>query len=125
VPPPFLLTLSARSASSLDTLARRFAEVLEQPEAPDPATLCHAAAAGRSHHALRLAALGAESAELAQRLRASADGGDVASVLRGRSSRRPTVAFLFTGQGAQYLAWVAHSRGPTRSSAPRWSAVPD
>ena len=102
VPPPFLLTLSARSASSLDTLARRFAEVLEQPEAPDPATLCHAAAAGRSHHALRLAALGADSAELAQRLRASADGGDVAGVLRGRSGRRPTVAFLFTGQGAQY-----------------------
>ena len=102
VPPPFLLTLSARSAPSLDTLARRFAEVLEQPEAPHPATLCHAVAAGRSHHALRLAVLGADSAELAQRLRASADGGDMAGVLRGRSGRRPTVAFLFTGQGAQY-----------------------
>jgi malonyl CoA-acyl carrier protein transacylase/SAM-dependent methyltransferase len=57
--------------------------------------VCHTAGAGRAHFAHRLAVVGATAEQVRERLEAGA-------VARGEAERAPEVAFLFTGQGAQY-----------------------
>jgi acyl transferase domain-containing protein len=92
--PLHLLTLSARDDAALQALAQRHAAALASAEAP-LADLCFTANAGRAHFSHRLAVIGASASELRQNLlqaeRCTVSG-----------ARRPQVAFLFTGQGAQY-----------------------
>ena len=106
-PPAWLLTLSARSPAALNELAARHAERLARPNASDAqvAAMCLAASAGRSHLPQRLAVSAGDAHELGARLRAAAGGAPASTGLaRGRAGgERPNVAFLFTGQGAQYL----------------------
>ncbi len=110
-PPAWLLTLSARSPVALNELAARHAERLARPDVSDAlvAAMCLAASAGRSHLPHRLAVSAGDTQELGARLRAAAGGAPAsAGLARGRAGGhagcdRPGVAFLFTGQGAQYL----------------------
>jgi len=102
--PCHLLALSAKTEPALLELARRYrATIAEQAElaAPD---LCFTANTGRSHFAHRLALTGSSTAEFADKLDAFAAGRDVAGLVRNQivEHTRPRVAFLFTGQGAQY-----------------------
>src|SRR6185369_8974798 len=62
------------------------------------------AATGRSHLSHRLAAVANSGEELRGRLEAFAAGAEAPGVRSGRSRgrRRPRIAFLFTGQPAQY-----------------------
>nr|WP_294524327.1 beta-ketoacyl synthase N-terminal-like domain-containing protein [uncultured Rhodopila sp.] len=100
--PLHLLVLSASGGSSLTELARRYTSVLSGGVAV--ANLCYTASAGRSHLAERLAVVGRDAAELRGALTAYADGAECAAVATGRhdGTATPRVAFLFTGQGAQY-----------------------
>ena len=95
---PFhLLTLSAKSEAALAELAGSYAAWLEtRPEVPF-ADVCFTASTGRSHFEHRLA-LVANSSEAAQeQLRG-------ANYLSGTAPHeRPKLAFLFTGQGSQYV----------------------
>jgi acyl transferase domain-containing protein/protein-L-isoaspartate O-methyltransferase len=102
--PLHLLPLSARSPAELRALAARFREHLAGSDAP-LADVCHTAAVGRTHFAHRVAVIGATGAEVAERLGAFVEGRDVAGVVAGeaRPGDPPKVAFLFTGQGAQYV----------------------
>ncbi|HEU4326185.1 MAG TPA: aminotransferase class III-fold pyridoxal phosphate-dependent enzyme [Roseiflexaceae bacterium] len=100
---PQLLALSAKGAPALAALAARYARLLaERPDTP-LADLCHSAAVGRAHFPQRLA-LVAESTEQARALLiAFAAGERPDGLLHARANRQqPRVAFLFTGQGAQY-----------------------
>lgn len=103
---PLLLTLSARSPAALDALALRHAARLEGDPAIDAATYTLAAAAARAHGPWRLAVTAPDAAALVARLRSAAasSGPGEAGVWRAQagSGARPRVAFLFTGQGAQY-----------------------
>jgi acyl transferase domain-containing protein/SAM-dependent methyltransferase len=90
-----VLPLSARSDSALAELERRYAAAVESGDA-EALDLCYTAAVGRAHFAVRAAYIARSAEELQRKLR----GGDATT--RGRADRPPEVAFLFTGQGAQY-----------------------
>jgi len=96
--PYHLLCVSARTDAALDDLAERYAVHLET--ASDPvADVCHTAAVGRNHFGRRLAVVASDAANLAKRLREAARETASRSAV---GDARPTIAFLFTGQGAQY-----------------------
>ena len=94
--PPLLLAFSARSREAADGLRRAFAERLSQPGA-DARALVNAAAHHRDHEAGHRIAVAAGDA-----------AGLVAELERAVCEESPAaparVAFLFTGQGAQYPA---------------------
>jgi len=102
--PRHLLALSAKSAEGLDQLADTYERALRHPDAP-LADICFTAAAGRSHFAHRLALPAATATEAANALVKLRSGEDVpgatSHVVEGNAV--PRVAFLFTGQGSQYI----------------------
>jgi acyl transferase domain-containing protein/acyl carrier protein len=89
-----VLALSARSEAALDALARQFAEHVAASTS-EPGDICYTANTGRAHLPERAVYIAATREELQSKLREGAR-------LRGRSDNAPDVAFLFTGQGAQY-----------------------
>ncbi len=103
--PRQLLTLSAKSEAALRELAGRYARHLEGESGVSLGDVCFTANAGRSHLAHRMAIPAATVREAAERLLAVAAGELPAGVRRGhiRGTDRPKVAFLFTGQGSQYV----------------------
>ena len=104
-PATHVLPLSAALPDALANLARAFARELERGSAVRLADVCYTAATGRAHQSERLAVVGASASEIAEKLLAAADGADLPGVIRGRITpgHTPTTAFLFTGQGAQYV----------------------
>ncbi len=101
--PLHILSLSARSESALRNLARSYADHLADTPAALP-DICFTANAGRSHFEHRLAVVAASTEHLREHLTAYANGEAAAGIALGevRYNNRPRVAFLFTGQGAQY-----------------------
>ncbi len=102
--PTHLLALSARSSSALREMAARFVERVRDLPAPVVADVCYSANPLRSHEPCRLAIVGATGEEMQKSLAIFAQGGEAVGTMAGvvESSDRPKVAFLFTGQGAQY-----------------------
>ena len=102
--PGHVLVLSARDDRALNELAAAYARFLD--ERPDLALgdICYNAATTRSALERRLAVSGLDRAEIKARLRIAAGGQAAAGVKRGqvRRGERRRVAWLFTGQGAQY-----------------------
>jgi acyl transferase domain-containing protein len=96
-----LLCVSARSENALKQLAGTVA--LAAAETPSLADLCWSANAGRAHHEHRLILSAGDGAEAAHALDEWRAGREApVGHAKGGSSPRPTVAFLFSGQGAQY-----------------------
>ncbi len=102
---PRLVPLSARGEVALRELAARHAAFIAQhPDEPldgIAATL----QTGRAHLTHRLAVLADSSIDLGTRLESFAAGREVAELFEGalRPGEQPRIAFLFTGQGAQYV----------------------
>jgi len=112
------LVLSAATGTALTDLAGAWADWLERTGA-SLADAAVTAAAGRAHLGVRLAVAGPDKAAVASALRKAAP------VTVGRP---PKVAFLFTGQGAQYpgMARQAYRRWPAfRAALDRHAAVLD
>lgn len=94
-----LLALSARSPGGLRELAGRYSRMLSQ-RSVDIDDLCYTANTGRVHHEVRAAITASNTDALREKL----------EKLLGEKARRPAasgssagkIAFLFTGQGAQY-----------------------
>ncbi|GAB6040376.1 type I polyketide synthase [Endothiovibrio diazotrophicus] len=105
--PLHLLLLSARTTASLKRLAQRYAERLERdPE--EVADICATALHHRTRFNTRVAAAGSDAAQLAARLRGFVAGSadaprDYTFTGGGVTGGGAEVAWLFTGQGAQYL----------------------
>lgn len=101
--PAHVLTLSAKTAPALRALAERWAACLEQSPAP-LADLCATARGGRATLEHRLAVTVTTPEQARECLDTFARTGVAPGVITGRPSkaRAPEVAFLFTGQGAQY-----------------------
>lgn len=97
-----LLALSARSPEALQTLAERYATVLEGTSAPLP-DICHTAGTGRALFPHRMALVAGEATEAASRLRRWIAGDEAGGVRSGkaRSPQTCETVFLFTGQGSQ------------------------
>jgi phthiocerol/phenolphthiocerol synthesis type-I polyketide synthase C len=101
-----ILPISARTETALRSLVGAYLEQLGRTEQnPSFEDLCASAARGRSHHDFRLAAVAASQSEMADRLSAFLKGETPADVETGRrvARRRRKVAFVFSGQGSQWL----------------------
>ena len=103
--PLHLLTLSARTEPALSTLVERYAQRMDSGEQVVLADFCHTANVGRAHLAYRLALTGADAETMAGKLRESRSGNPSPGIVRGccEATDRPKIAFLFTGQGSQYI----------------------
>ncbi|CDN87115.1 type I polyketide synthase [Hydrogenophaga intermedia] len=99
-----LLALSARDETALAQLAARYADALQSQGDDALADICFTANTGRAHFAQRATVLADSVQSLRERLLALSRGEAVDGVDTARVTRRdpPRVAFLFTGQGAQY-----------------------
>jgi len=103
--PLHLLTLSAKSEPALRDLAVSYREFLAAHPSVDLADVCFTANRGRSHFDHRLAVVAESPAQMQERLQGfvqqTLPNGWVSGTLSSR--KRPKVAFLFTGQGSQYI----------------------
>ncbi len=101
---PLLLPLSARSEAALRQMADRFARALRADGAPSLADVVFTAGSGRNHFAHRLVASATSSAEAADQLAAFAAGQEAPGIRTHHVKQvdPPAIAFVFTGQGAQY-----------------------
>jgi acyl transferase domain-containing protein/NADPH:quinone reductase-like Zn-dependent oxidoreductase/NAD(P)-dependent dehydrogenase (short-subunit alcohol dehydrogenase family)/SAM-dependent methyltransferase/acyl carrier protein len=102
--PLHLLTISARTEPALHALIERYAQQLET-EQTSVADFCCTANAGRAHLAHRLAVTGTDAEAMAEKLRQGLSGKTPSDFVRGslEITDRPKIAFLFTGQGSQYV----------------------
>jgi acyl transferase domain-containing protein len=102
---PFLVPLSARDDAALRALALRHAGRIADEPGMALADLALTTATGRAHLPRRAVLLADSISDLARDLRALAAGERPAGTALAKSLRageRPKIAFLFTGQGAQY-----------------------
>ncbi|WP_041233336.1 type I polyketide synthase [Cylindrospermum stagnale] len=98
-----LLTLSAKSEKALNDLTHRYLTFLDKTE-DSLANICYTSAAGRSHFAHRLAIVANSKENISQQLDAFVKGQKIIGTIQGDTYQgAPKIAFLFTGQGAQYV----------------------
>ncbi|MCE9672544.1 SDR family NAD(P)-dependent oxidoreductase [Myxococcus stipitatus] len=105
--PVHLLALSARTPEALEALARRHDEALGGPELASASLedICFTANTGRTHFPHRLALVAPSREAMRARLQSflsSKQEAAMATASRGAGSA-PRIAFLFTGQGAQWV----------------------
>ncbi|MGE7828258.1 SDR family NAD(P)-dependent oxidoreductase [Paenibacillus sp. NPDC093718] len=99
-----LLTLSARSESSLRELALQYANRLDSIEDDNMLpSICLAANTGRARLPMRVAVTGKSRGQLAGLLKDYAAGQTHPDISVGMAKHRPKIAFLFSGQGSQYI----------------------
>jgi acyl transferase domain-containing protein len=106
--PLHVLAFSGRSEEALVALAKQYAEFGEAEESPGQtlADVAFTASARRAQFRHRMAVTGRTIQEVTSRLRRSlGERSPIPGVVRGVAPERgaPKVAFLFTGQGSQYV----------------------
>src|SRR5262249_44081929 len=102
-----LVPLSAGNREALETLAKNYAEWIEEPgETPDfnLANIAWNAGARRSHHPHRLAVVAGSEGELAERLRAFVRGEQAPTFAADHApiGGAPRLVFVYTGMGPQW-----------------------
>lgn len=102
--PLHLLTLSAKTAKALQSLAAHYANHLSTHPEQTLADLCFTANIGRAHFQHRLGIVVASLDEAQAQLTAFGNAADDFAGNGTDASQRPKIAFLFTGQGAQSVA---------------------
>ncbi|MDJ1179175.1 type I polyketide synthase [Roseofilum sp. BLCC_M91] len=102
--PQQILTLSAQTEEALRELATKYQTYLElKPEAALQ-NICFSANTGRTHVEERLAIVAESNSDLQQKLADLLQGNESNGVVRGKAeSQEKKIAFLFTGQGSQYV----------------------
>lgn len=100
-----LLTLSAQSEMALRKLAERYARFCADNPLISVADVAYTTNVGRNHFAHRLAVQATTVSQLQERLRSFTEGSIGQGVQQGKVSgkARGGIAFLFTGQGSQYV----------------------
>lgn len=100
-----ILSLSAKSQKALQELASRYENFLaSHPEASHP-DICFTAHTGRTHFNCRLAVVSESIAQMREQLGTFVAGVEAAGLVSGQvnEAESPKIAFLFTGQGSQYI----------------------
>ncbi len=102
--PLHVFTLSAKDDRSLAELAARSSRHLAD-SSDAVADICFTANAGRAQFSHRIAVVTESTAHLSGALAAFAEGRPPAELRQGQAHgrRSPKIAFLFTGQGSQYV----------------------
>jgi acyl transferase domain-containing protein len=100
-----VLALSARSENALRQLAGRYVEFLDNRPEVSLADLAYSANTTRAQFPFRLGAMAETAEQLRSQLTAFADNAEASGLVAGYApeTNTPKVAFLFTGQGAQYV----------------------
>jgi malonyl CoA-acyl carrier protein transacylase len=100
-----LLTLSAKSDNALKNLAQSYVDFLASHPEVSLADVCFTANTGRSHFNHRLAVVAESAVQLQEALSNLLTDRETAGLVSGQvsSKKRPKIAFLFTGQGSQYI----------------------
>jgi natural product biosynthesis luciferase-like monooxygenase protein len=101
--PSHLLALSAKDEKALRELAQCYEIFLTSNTEASLADICFTANAGRSHFEHRLAVVAESPVQLREGLRGFTAGEHYEQRDRTPARKSPKVAFLFTGQGSQYL----------------------
>src|SRR5262245_26750377 len=103
--PLHVLTLSARTESAIKALASRFEAHLAKKPSQSVSDVCFTANTGRAHFAYRLAVVTDSTAQLQGELKAFSQASKPRALVSGKveTSKRLKVAFLFSGEGCQYL----------------------
>ncbi len=103
--PQHVVSLSARTEDALRSLAGAYGDRASRPGSDALADLAHTANTVRSQHDHRAAVTAATWEELRERLARVAAGEAANGAVTGRADRRhrPKIAFLFTGQGSQFV----------------------
>jgi len=103
--PLHLLSLSAKSELALKDLTGRYATHLSLPSSQSIGDVCFTTNGGRSDFEHRIAIIGETSAQVAEKLSIFHQDKSTNGIYHGQVSRRerPKIAFLFTGQGSQYV----------------------
>ena len=119
--PSHLLALSAKTSDSLRRLAHDYADYLGSQKDVSLADICYTANAGRSHFAYRAAIVGESSDQFENALRSLANGETPTNTVTGEAldMKPPSIAFLFTGQGSQYVGMghALYETSPTFKAA--------
>ena len=97
-----LLTLSARNQSVLSAMASDYADWLDSHKEASLGDVCFTANTGRGHFAHRLAVRGHDAQTMASNLRRFVDSGTASGIVTHLVTHDNKIAFLMTGQGAQY-----------------------
>ncbi|MBP0027565.1 type I polyketide synthase [Roseofilum sp. Guam] len=101
-----ILTLSGKTEKALEDLVSRYQKHLETDPDLAIADVCYTANTGRQHFQHRLAVIASDPKELAEKLLGWKRGQEVVGLSCGefdRGSASSKIAFLFTGQGSQYV----------------------
>ncbi len=103
--PLHLFTLSAKSEKALQELAQDYQVYLKSHLEISLPDTCFTANGGRSHFDHRLAVTAESTVQLREQLEAFAAGRETAGLVSDQVStrKRLKIAFLFTGQGSQYV----------------------
>ncbi|MGD1807096.1 type I polyketide synthase [Dapis sp. BLCC M126] len=101
--PVHLLTLSAKNEGALKELAQCYVEKLEFASQVSLADICFTANTARSRFSHRLAVVAESIGELSDRLNNFIKEEKDVFIGKVRKRKKPKIAFLFTGQGSQYV----------------------
>jgi acyl transferase domain-containing protein/NADPH:quinone reductase-like Zn-dependent oxidoreductase/acyl carrier protein/NADP-dependent 3-hydroxy acid dehydrogenase YdfG/ribosomal protein S18 acetylase RimI-like enzyme len=93
-----VLPLSAKTPEALQELVQRYRRQLSSDKHANLLNIAATAATGRQHFTQRIAVAAANTEQLIEKLDRYSQGG-----FPLKNISKPEVAFLFTGQGAQYL----------------------
>lgn len=108
---PYLLTVSGRTENALRSQVRSLLSLMEQAPETSLADTTRTLATHRDHHEHRVALAASTPAESARLLRGYLEGSAHEPwITSGRkpANRRPRVAFVFSGQGSQ---WIGMAKG--------------
>jgi acyl transferase domain-containing protein/acyl carrier protein len=102
--PAHVLTLSGKTAQALADQVRRYGDYLSSQTALNPAAVCYTTNVGRGHFAHRLVVVADDRAALSDTLAAYHPEHPVPGLVTGQArAEPPNIAFLFPGQGPQYV----------------------
>ena len=101
-----LLTLSAKTETALEDLVSNYQNYLKIYPEIELADICYTANIGRAHFNHRLAVIASDRQELLEKFLHYKRGEEVGGIYSGELPKNittPKIAFLFTGQGSQYV----------------------
>ena len=99
-----LVLISAKSAAALEDLVDQWVDYLDKEKNIPLRDIAFSAALGRTHLSHRLAVVSGDRDEVRKKLQSWREGRTPQGLMNGQALSRikPKVAFMFTGQGAQY-----------------------
>ena len=101
--PLHILTLSAKTDKALEELAQRYVTYLQSGTKAELADICFTANTGREHFNHRLAVVAGSKKQLLEQLVSLVNNQDKPHVQSPKAVSNKQIAFLFTGQGSQYV----------------------